>query len=432
MSLSGPWGPGNDPTYLQSRIDFPSTYPDSASPTFSLEKTASLSDETVSKLYADIGLITASFVSRQRNSLEATLRYLLGEQTLEESLLWLKKRESVDLDSTRDLDSSSSDDDDEVVGKYGDPQANIMEASDPMIDTSNAQYNVPLAKACGALWADDGRLVCFFPSKSDQESSLLEMSIRASDRSSRKGRTMFEGFGRLQNTPTRQRRHASTLETIESGDSDFEESSTSSDSSSSSDGFGLPQHHFLPNMAWRGNVLETPPGVSLDDSQKSSGGSGLEKSSTSKGSMYISIHAFDDILPAKQGLAERYIIGKGSVGSVQNAQVARESGNSDLADVWSFVDLLLQDIVPLELIGSPRDNDSIMVVARCAVSRLKAKDSAIDLSFDDLQDPKTLIKSASVKWGNHPFGRRWFVDSLYASFFNSLHNVANNIQIPLL
>ena len=431
MSLSGPWGPGNDATYLKSRIEFPLTYPDSASPTFSFEKTASLSDETLSKIYADIGLVTASFVSRQRSSLEATLRYLLGEQTLEESLLWLKKRESMDLDSTRDLDSSSSDDDDEIVGRYGDPQANILEASDPMIATSNAQYNVPLPKACGALWADDGRLVCFFPSKSEQESSLLEMSIRASDRSSRKGKTMFEGFGRLQNTSSRQRRHASTLETIESGDSDFEESSTSSDSSSSSDEFGLPQHHFLPTMAWRGNMLETTPGVSLDDSQKSSGGSGLEKSSTSKGSMFISIHAFAD-LPAKQGLAKKYVIRKGSISAVQNAQVARESGNSDLADVWSFVDLLLQDMVPLELIGSPRDNNSIMIVARRAVSRVKAKDSAIDLSFDDLQEQKTPIKSASAKWGNHPFGRRWFVDSLYASSLKSLHNVANDVQVPLL
>ena len=431
MSLSGPWGLGDNATYLQSRIDFPPTYPDSASPTFSLEKTASLSDETLSKIYADIGLITASFVSRQRSSLEATLRYLLGEQTLEESLLWLKKRESVDLDSTQDLNSSSSDDDDEIMGSYGGPQPNSMEASDPMITSSNAQYNVPLPKACGALWADDGRLVCFFPSKSDQESSLLEMSIRASDRSSRKGKTMFEGFGRLQNASTRQRRHASTLETIESGDSDFEESSTSSDSSSS-DGFGLPQHHFLPSMAWRGNVLETPPGVSLDESQKSSGGSGLEKSSTSKGSMFISIHALADLLPAKQGLAERYVMGKGSIGSIKNAQIAGESGDSDLADVWSFVDLLLQDIIPLELIGTHRENDSIIVVARCAMSRLKTKDSAIDLSFDNSQEQKTRIKSTCVKWGNHPFGRRWFVDSLYASILHSLHTVADDVQIPLL
>ena len=432
VSLSGPWGPGDDTTYIQSRIDFPSTYPDSASPTFSVEKTASLTDEILNKIYADIGSITASFVSRQRSSLEATLRYLLGEQTLEESLLWLKKRVSVDLDSTQDLNSSSSDDDDEIIERYGDPQANSMEASDPMIASSNAQYNVPLPKACGALWADDGRLVCFFPSKSDQESSLLEMSIRASDRSSRKGKTMFEGFGRLQNTSTRQRRHASTLETIESGDSDFEESSTSSDSSSSSDGFGLPQHHFLPNMAWRSNVLEATPGVSLDDSQKSSGGSGLEKSSTSKGSMFISIHALADLLPAKQGLAKRYVIGKGAFGPVQNAQVASESENSDLANVWSFIDLLLQDIVPLELISSPRAKDSIMIVARCAASRLKSKDSAIDLSFDDSQEQRTPIKSSSVKWGNHPFGRRWFVDSLYASILYSLDNVADDVQIPLL
>ena len=415
MSLSGPWGPENDATYLKCRIDFPSTYPDTASPIFSLEKTALLSDETLNRMNSGIGLITNSFVTRQRSSLEVTLRYLLGEQTLEESLIWLEKRESIDLDLTQDLDSSSSDDDDEALGGYVDCQDNMMGTGDSMAAISNAQYNVPVPKACGALWADDGRLVCFFPAKIERDSSLLEMSLRASDRFSRKSKTMFEGFGRLQNISSRPRRYASTLETIESDKSDSEECSTSSsDSSASSDGIGLPQHHFLPTMAWRSDLHEALAGISLEDSQKSSGGSRLGKSLDSKGSMIVSIHVFADLLPTKEILAERYIIGNGSIDFAQNAEIARETGDFDLADVWALVDLLLQDKVPLALMHATHINDSIIAVARRAVSSLGSKNNTIELSFDEKQEQVPAINSVSVKWGQHPFGRRWFVDSLYA------------------
>ena len=349
------------------------------------------------------------------------LRYLLGEQSLEDSLLWLKKRESIDLDSTKDLDLSSSDEEDEVPGEFTDPQADGMENSDPMIAVSNAQYNVPLPKACGALWAENGLLVCFFPSKPERESSLLEMSLKANDRFSRTRRTMFEGFGRLQNMSNWQKRHASTLETIESGDSDFDESATSSSASSSSlsDDIGLAQHHFMPHMAFRSDTHEGHPGVTLDGSQKSSSDSRLRKSTTSTANMFVSIHDFYDLLPAKQRLAMEYVIGNGSVGSAQNEQIAKENGSLDLADVWSFVDLLLQDKVPLELIRHPRYEESIVIVARRALTKLRDQDSAIDLSFDDLQERISPPKPASVKWGDHPFGRRWFVHALYTS--NSYH-----------
>ena len=214
ISLSGPWGPEKGSTYIKARIGFPAKYPSAAAPFLNLEQTASLTDDITHQIYTDAETIASSFMSQQRSSLEAILRYLLGEQTLEESLLWLKKRqESVDLDSTQDLDLSSSDEE-EGLGGYAGAQNGSMEASDPMIAVPNAQYNVPLPKACGALWADDGRLVCFFPPKQGKESSLLDLSIKASDRSSRSRKNNFEDFGRLHIDSARQKRGSSTLETI--------------------------------------------------------------------------------------------------------------------------------------------------------------------------------------------------------------------------
>ena len=346
--------------------------------------------------------------------MEAILRYLLGEWNVEESLLWSKKRqESVDLESTQDLDLSSSDDEDEGLGKYAGEPNESMEASDPMIAVSNAQYNVPLPKACGALWAEDGRLVCFFPPKQEKEPSVLDSSIKASDRSSGSRKNIFEDFGRLHSESARQKRGPSTLETIESGDSDPEYSSAfSSSSSSSSDTMGLPRHHFMPSMAWRGDTFDAHHGPAIDDSQRSSGDTGFAKSTMLISGNYVAIHDLTPLLPAKKHLAKAYTIHDGSSGCAHNAHIARESGDLDLADVWSFVGLIIEENVPLESRVIPGSDAPVLVVARSAASRLKPRDSAIDLSFDAVQEDKTPSLRGSVKWGNHPLGRRWFVDSL--------------------
>lgn len=418
VSLSGPWGPEKSSTYLKACIDFPTNYPSAAALSLTLERTASLSDETTDQIYMDAKLIASSFMSQQKSSLEAIVCYILGERNLEESLLWLKKRqESVDLESTQDLDLSSSDEEDEDLGRYAGEQTESMEASDPMIALLNAQYNVPLPKACGALWAEDGRLVCFFPPKQEKESSLLDLSIKASDRSSRSRRNIFEDFGRFNNDSARQKRGASTLETIESGDSDPEYSSASlSSSPSSSDSMGLPGHYFMPSMAWRGDMSEAHQGPTLDDSQKSSGDTGVAKPSVMVSSNYVAIHNLMQLLPAKKHLATAYTIHGGSGGCAQNSRVARESGDLDLADVWSFVELIIQEKVPLEAKVIPGSNAHVVNVARRAAPRLKPRDSAIDLSFDAAQEDKQPSLRGSVKWGNHPLGRRWFVDSLFHHF----------------
>lgn len=427
VSLTGPWGFDKTTTFIKARIEFPPSYPEGVAPSVSLERCAVLDEHVVTKIGSETSVISASFLSCRRSSLEAILRYLLGEQTLEESLLWLKKRQqSVDLDSTIEADFSSSDEDDETLEQYAGPQADDTGGSDSLIIKSRPQNNPPLPQACGAFWADNGRLVCFFPPKQDKEHSFLDLSLKSGERTSKSQKFISEGFGRFHNSSHRKRQAASTLETIESGGSDSESSSSASSSSNSfsaSDDIGLPRHHFMPSMAWRGDASETFPGLSLDESQKSSSGVERSRSTFSKGKNFVSIHDHSDLLPARKALAQQYLIGSGSHGFLHNAEIAREMGDGDLADVWLFVDLLLQDKVPLEVMNHSRGYgnaqtvdppalDPVLVVARRALSKLRSKDSAIDLSFDEIEDETSIAARASVKWGDHPYARRFLVDAL--------------------
>ena len=423
ISLLGPWGSNKSATYTKCYFSFPTTYPSSAAPKISFEKTACLHDDIMTKLGADLATITEGFLSRQRSSLETVLRYILGEQNLEESLSWMIKAQgSFDPDSKIELDFSSSDEEDETLGKYVGPLLD-MDGSDLMVAKANTQNSPPLPKACGALWADDGRLVCFFPPKQEQEASLLNLSLRTSERSSKQRTSIFEGFGRFHNQAQSKRQATSTLETIESGDSDLGESlSSSPESSISSDDIGIPRHHFMPSMAWRGDTSEGFLGVSIDESLKSSGDPGDIKSTISKEKNFVSIHDFSELLPSRKSLAKHYIVGRGSESCAHNARIAREMGDSELADVWCFAELLIQDKVPLMAmddaedfahLGGARSSqvDPILIVAQRASSKLRFKDSAVDLSFDD-KKKASVVTRAPIKWGHHPFGRNTFVRDL--------------------
>lgn len=411
VSLSGPWGPEDTSTYIQSRIEFPIGYPNTAAPAINLEKTASVGNDTIKKISSEVEIIVASFASRQRSSLEAVLRYLLGERGLDESLQWLKKhRDSEGLDSVQDPAMSSSDEEDDDLGGCIGPQADGLETSDPMLANPNAKYNVPLPRACGASWACNGRLVCFFPVK--QEASILDQSLRTRDRSSKNRMALFEGFGRLQNQSLGKKKGASALETIES-DSDIDEySSSSSGSSMSSVNVDLPRHHFMPIMAWRGGGSEAHQALVVEGSQKSGGENGTTQSNASKSNVSISVHDFSDLLIAKKHLARHYAIGCRSHEATHNAIVAREGGDLDLADVWSFIELILHNKVPLEALYNADKTRSIMVMVRHALSPLRTKDSAVDLSLDLAEENLHFESRRPVKWGNHPLGKRGFVKSL--------------------
>lgn len=415
VSFSGPWGSENSNIHMKCRVEFPAKYPNAAAPKFDFEHTTLMSDESLTHICAGVRIIAERYLVEQKSSLEASLQYLLGEQDLEESLGWLEqRRESNNLDLVQDPALSSSDEDDELGGTTT-LQIQGLDMSDGTIAVSNAQYNVPLPKACGALWADDGRLVCFFPPKEDKKHTLLDsLSLRTSDKSRK---TIFEGFGRAHSGSIIPKRLTSTLKTMKDCESSFEESSTSSSgSSSSSEGNGILRHHFLPSMAWRGSSAETQDALSVDDSHKSSGRAGFTASAISKSNNYIAIHDCSNLLPSKRSLAQSYVVGgEGSDCCEVNARVAEESGDSDLASIWLLLQLLLKDEVPLEMMQHPYLNDDprpIMVIARQIVSPLKSRDSAVDLTFDLAEEKMRMNTKGTIKWGNHPFGRQWLINSL--------------------
>lgn len=399
VSFTGPWGPQSSSVHVRARIDFPLDYPESATPVLSMEKPTSMNEEVFRNTSSEMQTLTEAYMSEQKNSLEAMLRYLLGETSLDESLTWLK------LNLNQDLTYSSSDEDDDV-GTFSNMQTLGMDMGDSTIGISNDQYNVPLRKTCGALWANNGQLVCFFPAV-ESSLSVLDLGYQATERSSSSHKSMFEGFGRLHNKSPAPRKKVSTLQTIESDDSGYDDSLTSSSGSSESSGMiREPRyHHLIPSIARLGNTSDTQHAMSAEDSQKSSGAIGFAKPSGSRKVNFISIHDCKDLLPSKYSLAKQYVL-DGSKICTLNAKIAANMGMHDLSDAWEFVDLILRDEVPLAVRDHPYRDESVLIVARRALASHWRNDSAVDLSHDNPGEEQNRNKKGRIKWASHPFGRR--------------------------
>jgi len=403
ISMNGPWGASGTPVYVKAEIQFPSDYPQASPLKAKLEPTSSISDDTLKTILAETEAIAQSFVLRNKGSLEAVLCYLLGERSFEDCITWpMEGEEAV----------SSSDDDDEELGHYAGVQSQDLElSSSGLLGAVNANAKIPLPKACGAIWADNGRLVCFFPPKEEQPKSLLgTIASKDGDRSSR-NQKVFEEFGHFHTGSPGPRNKASTVNTADDMVSDGSEDSftSSSSSSRSSDIDSTFPDGFRPSLGWRGGPLGLQRSRSTDPSQKSSAATGALKSL--KPGNIVSIHNFEDLLPAKEALAKEYTIsGDGPRVCEHNAKVAAEHGLQDLTAVWSFIKLLLQDEVPLKIMLQPCRKEPVLVIARHALGHLKRRDSAIDLSQDDTKDQGSM--TGRIRWGQHPFGRSWLVEAL--------------------
>ncbi|KAL8919598.1 MAG: hypothetical protein Q9172_004926 [Xanthocarpia lactea] len=414
LSLHGPWGSGRASVFVKCSIEVPLRYPNVEPPWVTIESTAEMTDESILQATSEVQLIAQAYQERHRHSLEAILRYLLGEQSYDDTLALLQAlpdRSGLGLDGQGEL--SSSDDDEESDHQYANIQVPGLESSDAMIAISNAQYNVPLPNACGALWADDGRLVCFFPPKEERPPSFMQpLNFKAGEWTSKNRRSVLEGFGKLQSGSSISKMASSKISATESGDSDFDDSSESSSDSSSSTENRTSHLRLMPTMAWREGIHESTRALSVDESQRSSGPSGLPKSTMLNSKNFVSIRDCAELLPAKRALAVEYRVDSTGECCVHNAAVARKYGELDLADIWESLNLIIQDEVPLERIHISSKYDPILVVARRAVSPLHPKDSAIDLSYDSHEEEHKTELKGRVYWGAHPFGSRWLVEAL--------------------
>ncbi|KAJ9220514.1 hypothetical protein DTO027B5_3682 [Paecilomyces variotii] len=423
VSLHGPWGPEGASLFLKVDIKFPSEYPRSAIPTFNIQRTTSVTDQLANKIASELRTIAETYLAKKRGCLEGVLRYLLGECNLEESVAWVlgETAETVKSPVTGTVEGEESSDEDEEVGQF---QNQDLGMSSELLRPVNANVMVPVAKACGALWANDGRLVCFFPPKKDRQSAVFDtLGFSAMTRLSRADK-VFEGFGRLQTSSPGPRTTTGTgtgtgtgTNTItDDGTSDYsDDSSVASSSSSGSSGLltGLPSRFPAP-QTWRSaGSLGFRQARSTDNSQKSTNGGGPQRSSDAPQNI-ISIHDFNYLLPAKRELAVQYrIFGKGADVCAHNAAVAADAGYHDLAQVWGLIRLILHNQVPNE----PELQADIPTIARLATTGdMKRKDSGVDLSYDNPKASPDVATSSNIRWGEHPLGGRWLVPALFDHF----------------
>lgn len=444
ISLNGPWGSESKWVFLRAEVQFPSGYPESAIPIFTVEKTNSIASSQMEIMAMQLKKISEAYMEHKKGSLEACLKFLLGESA----------EHAMAVGIADDKDSTS--DDEEI-----DPQQS--EVKD--LIAKNNQVSVPLPRACGATWSHDGRLVCFFPPKEETTRREFdgggcwwnrELSNSAfgwregGDKGGRNGR-LFENFGRFYMSSPGPRGLRGVSSAVESSsESEYETSST--DESDSEDETST----LRPALSWRlqGNAGGAMGrrfhggrrgGASTDRSTQRSGtvrhmaptSAVLPNSGYNKGKNMVRMINLSHLLPSKKELAEEYIIyGHPSEICQHNAEVARRHGYLDLADVWTLAQLIISRDVPLEVVPQPWGKDPILVVARKLVAAACRRDSGFgdgqddefaagtkggtyhpefaleDDSDDELNSMIARGMCGKVKWGGHPLGGTWLIDRL--------------------
>jgi hypothetical protein len=410
ISLYGPWAADSGTIFLKIDIRFPPDYPRAAIPLFNVQRTTSMTGDLLNTLTSGLQTIAEAYHSKKRGCLEGILRFLLGEHSVEESVALAQRGPDETLKSPDMFEDEESSDEDEEAAQF--QGADLGLSSSELMRPVNANVMVPVRRTCGALWATDGRLVCFFPPKRDKTTSFLgSMGLNEMTRLSRNDK-VFEAFGRLQTgspgPKTSRGPGTGGLTITDDGGSDFSDDSSveSSSSSGSSDLLGsLPQQFHGP-QTWRSSNAGYYATRSTDNSQKSTTGGVTTKSSSDGPQNTIHIYDLGDMLPAKRVLAEEYrMIGNRTDVCAHNSRVAARAGNSDLAHVWALVKLLLQNQLPSVAV---RDYD-IITIAHQATDDVKRKDGKPSLTQSRT---RKLPRPGPVKWGENPLGGRWLIPAL--------------------
>lgn len=257
--------------------------------------------------------------------------------------------------------------------------------------------NVPLPKACGALFAPNGQLLTFFPPKPKLAPIKRESTVELPpDRPSKTERTrkLFATFGNL----------------------DISSDSASDDSDSGPfnlPGADSPRREVVPKFtfqpasfpsqhSWKPQDAAAHPAVYTEQPQHR---------------IIVSVHEIADVqslLPQQRIVAGKYRLlcneaesGTELCGS--NASVADAAGLDEIGDIWRLLAMLLMDQVPLEVLSPQSLQNDVVAIARRATS-ITRKDSGIGLSTSD----KNGSNSKKIHWANHPFGGAWLIRQILA------------------
>ncbi|KAI1504965.1 hypothetical protein F5X99DRAFT_332346 [Biscogniauxia marginata] len=425
-SLKGPWGADGDTIYIKVKVDIPSNYPKSRPPKFSIGKTALMADETYKKLDQEITQLASQFSKKHQGCLEVIFSFLLGELDLSSSDVFFKNVKDLDDDLGGLADESSSEEEDNGIPTGGSATMSQELTTSVELDATLAPNNrpTPIPGLCGARFSNDGKLVCFFPTKEEKARALL-FTPTDSYRERPKGEPTFAGFGRLQQetTPTRNR----TMNDEASATDDQSDSEGSEDSSSSSDSETTYMHKintwYLPSRRFKKTFSGS---YSMHSSGGGTGvgtgtGTGTSRRRTARPKNFVSIHNVAGELPSKREFAYEYsIFGDGAEVCQHNAEVAQKYGRPDLVDVWRYAALLLRRDIPLEFFERDKQKETILVIAKEAVDRF-GKDKSTSGGSDDIG------LTGRVKWGYHPLAK-----DLISDLFDYFEKIADMQMLAML
>ncbi|KAI1292392.1 WD repeat-containing protein [Xylaria venustula] len=403
-SLKGPWGEDGDTIYIKVKVQVPARYPKARAPRFIIEKSALMADQTYKKLDHDVNQLAYQSSKKRQNCLDVAFSYLLGEIDLSNSDTFFKNVRDLDDDFGGIDDESSSEEEDNDIPAGGSATMSQELSASTELDATLAPINrqtiPPIPRTCGGRFSNDGRLVCFFPTKDEKARVLFAPTEGFRER--RKDEPTFASFGRLQqdSTPPRHRNFNDETSVAE----DQSDSEASDDSSSSSDSETTYSHNitamYLPGRRFRKALSGT---YSIHSSGGGTGigtgtGTAASRRRIGKPKNIVSIHDFSGELPSKRELAREYLVfGDGADVCEHNALVAQKYDRHDLVNVWRYAALLLRKDIPLELLAQDKQHDTILVIAKDAVGRFG------DRALSDESSGHTL--TGRVKWGNHPLAK---------------------------
>ncbi|KAK4042160.1 hypothetical protein C8A01DRAFT_33792 [Parachaetomium inaequale] len=426
-SLKGPWGVNRETIFIKVKVDIPTSYPKSKAPRFYVEKSSFMPEETHRKVEHELHELANRFLQRKQNCLDTAFQYLLGEVDLESSTAFFTNvRDLEDDDALADESSSEEDENDMPTGGSASMSQELSASTelDPSATLVSAQRQAvtPLPLFCGARFSNDGRLVCFFPTK-EEKAKAFALPHPDSYKERPKGEPTFAGFGRLSHDspPPKQRFHDEMSATDEqSGESDDTESTTSTDSEPTTvhkiNLWYQPGRRFRKTWSANESIRSSGGGTGAGTGT----GTGTSRKRPGKPKNIISIHNLQNDLPSKKQLAQEYaIFGDGGDVCSHNAAVAEKYGYQDLVHVWKYAALLLRRDIPLEIHDLQYSGQHVLVIAKDAVARTNGQDGDGDATGSNL--------AGRVRWGHHPLAR-----DLISDLFDYFEKIADIQMLAML
>ena len=294
MTLQGPWGVDEEVTFLRLKITFPAGYPAMAVPTFELDRTNAITAERHLYIIDSLSRISQRYRDRSRPSLEALVRFLLGENVLDERF-----------DDEIAESDSSSDDDLNVLFPYSD------EVDNP------EQQNVPLPRSCAAVFCGT-KLVTFFSGVQEvvTRPSTPQLALAPTQH---RGQRLFPSFGHLKGHLER----PSEIESDDEYDLDDMASSRIVD----------PHLHSKRGSASISERISTKRPFSLKSVDHK----------TEHNPDYVSIRDFSQEMLINPNLAAEWSMNHSADSCAVNAERCIDADELELAEAWEVAALILEN-----------------------------------------------------------------------------------------